>query len=285
MIGCIWGAMACLPSNRDSVDIIELKSILRRHRCFLSGRIMQNAVLASDGVTYEEEEIKKWITVRGYSPMTGNPMSLDGLIVNRAACDTVERCLTCLKEFASSGTNRRHLSWICRPPTIEEILTYRYEVTLMWNCSIEKQISQATHKKIKKRVKRALRKFTWVKPIEWFPMMYEPQKVCELTWNSSHDMRFYTYKEFIQVVYYNLEFDSLPSFHESLIPIAPRFFINSMARYFNKPKHFQIQIAVDGYARAYMNRDEFQKYMQHRKRIEMERRLRWMALFGSALMV
>ena len=282
MLGCIWGAMACLPSNRDSVDIIELKSILSRHRCFLSGRIMQNAVLASDGVTYEESEIKKWITERGYSPMTGNPISLDGLIVNRTACDTVEHCLTCLKEFTSSGTNRKHLSWICRPPTIEEILTYRYEVTLRWNCTIEKQISKATRKQIKKRVKRAIRKFSFVKPIEWFPMVYEPQKVCEITWNNSQDMRFYTYKEFIQVVYFDMEFDLLPSIHGSLIPIAPRFFINSMALYFNKQKNVQIQYAVNGYAKAYLSNDEFQKYMQQKKRIDMERRLRWMALFGSA---
>jgi hypothetical protein len=53
-------------------------------RCPITGDIMYNPVIASDGNTYERKAIKRWLKDHSTSPITRQPISKTGLIPNRA---------------------------------------------------------------------------------------------------------------------------------------------------------------------------------------------------------
>lgn len=278
MLKCIRGTMDCFAKiNKESDKILELQSTLLQYRCFISGKIMQNPVVASDGVTYDEEVIKKWILKKGYSPMTGKNISANDLIADKVAFDTIVWCLKSLTGF--TGSDAKHLSWISRSPTTQELLTYRYEVTIIWNCVLEKQISKKTFKKIQERVKNVTLSPHCMNFTEWFPSMYEPHHVSSITWDNSHAMRFFTYKEFVQVFRSDLVFDRLPDAQESLKVIAMKYFVESMTRNFAMPKSIQIERALHGYARIHLSHDDLQFYFRNKSHIDKERQERWTCLF------
>jgi len=52
---------------------------------------MKEPVLASDGYTYEKEAITQWLRTNTQSPMTREPIRLDGCRPNRALRDAIER--------------------------------------------------------------------------------------------------------------------------------------------------------------------------------------------------
>jgi hypothetical protein len=56
-------------------------------------------VVATDGHSYERADIEKWITKKGTSPITREPLTKEGLLPNRQLRKLVEQVR---KEFAAS---------------------------------------------------------------------------------------------------------------------------------------------------------------------------------------
>lgn len=50
--------------------------------CPITKVVMQDAVVAADGHTYEREAITAWLRAKGKSPVTQQPMSVAGLVPN-----------------------------------------------------------------------------------------------------------------------------------------------------------------------------------------------------------
>jgi len=59
-------------------------------RCPITGDIMYNPVIASDGNTYEHKAIKRWLKDHSTSPITRQPISKTGLIPNRAVKSLID---------------------------------------------------------------------------------------------------------------------------------------------------------------------------------------------------
>ena len=59
--------------------------------CPITMVLMKDPVLATDGFTYEKEAIEQWLRSNTKSPMTREPMRLDGLRPNRALRDAIQR--------------------------------------------------------------------------------------------------------------------------------------------------------------------------------------------------
>lgn len=59
--------------------------------CPITMVLMKDPVLASDGYTYEKEAIQQWLRSNTISPLTREPMRMDGCRPNRALKDAIER--------------------------------------------------------------------------------------------------------------------------------------------------------------------------------------------------
>ncbi|CAM4777575.1 unnamed protein product [Rotaria magnacalcarata] len=67
-------------------------------RCPITMELFHDPVLASDGHTYERQEIEQWIRSRGTSPLTRQPLSIDQLYPNRKVKELVDVFETLLRE-------------------------------------------------------------------------------------------------------------------------------------------------------------------------------------------
>ena len=68
-----------------------MDAIPDEYKCPIGMDIFSDPVIASDGHTYERENITKWLEKNPYSPMTRQPMSLGNLITNYALRDAIDR--------------------------------------------------------------------------------------------------------------------------------------------------------------------------------------------------
>ena len=59
--------------------------------CPITMVVMKDPVLGTDGYTYEKEAIQQWLRSNTQSPMTREPMRMDGCRPNRALKDAIER--------------------------------------------------------------------------------------------------------------------------------------------------------------------------------------------------
>ena len=59
-------------------------------RCPITGEIMYNPVIASDGNTYERKAIKRWLKDHSTSPITRQPISKTSLIPNRSVKSLID---------------------------------------------------------------------------------------------------------------------------------------------------------------------------------------------------
>lgn len=62
--------------------------------CPITGAIMTNPVIATDGYTYEKSAIESWLNIKFISPMTRQPMSVSDLTPNRALKDAIDEYLS-----------------------------------------------------------------------------------------------------------------------------------------------------------------------------------------------
>ena len=87
---------------RRMVKTIELeivsKSCPENFIDHFTGEILRNPVTLSNGKTYEQEELQKFIDTNGYiDPMSNEPISNDYLSINYMAKDTIESWLMGIK--------------------------------------------------------------------------------------------------------------------------------------------------------------------------------------------
>ena len=61
--------------------------------CPITGAIMINPVIATDGYSYERSAIESWLNINHISPMTRQPMSISELTPNRALKDVINQYL------------------------------------------------------------------------------------------------------------------------------------------------------------------------------------------------
>jgi len=71
--------------------------------CPITGALMVDPVIDTDGNTWERSAIAEWITRRGLSPITRNSLSVDELVPNRALKDAIDRERNSLAAARSSS--------------------------------------------------------------------------------------------------------------------------------------------------------------------------------------
>jgi Mg-chelatase subunit ChlD len=68
-----------------------MDAIPDEYKCPIGMDIFSDPVIASDGHTYERENIMKWLDMNTHSPMTRQPMTLSYLVTNYALRDAIDR--------------------------------------------------------------------------------------------------------------------------------------------------------------------------------------------------
>ena len=68
-----------------------MDTIPDEYKCPIGMDIFSDPVIASDGYTYERENIMKWLEKNSHSPMTRQPMALGNLVTNYALRDAIDR--------------------------------------------------------------------------------------------------------------------------------------------------------------------------------------------------
>ena len=58
--------------------------------CPISGELMQDPVIDSEGNTFDRKYIKRWLLIKGTSPITRTPMTIDCLKPNRSLRDAIQ---------------------------------------------------------------------------------------------------------------------------------------------------------------------------------------------------
>lgn len=70
---------------------IPMDTIPDEYKCPIGMDIFSDPVIASDGHTYERENITKWLETHQFSPMTRQHMTLGNLVTNYALRDAIDR--------------------------------------------------------------------------------------------------------------------------------------------------------------------------------------------------
>lgn len=85
--------------------------------CPITMVLMKDPVLATDGFTYEKEAIEQWLRSNTKSPMTREPMRLDGLRPNRALRDAIQRWEIDKQSSSSKKTRSKEKSPVPSAPS------------------------------------------------------------------------------------------------------------------------------------------------------------------------
>ena len=86
--------------------------------CPITMVVMKDPVLGTDGYTYEKEAIQQWLRSNTQSPMTREPMRMDGCRPNRALRDAIERWQ---KEKEKEAPKKKKTSSTPSAPSFNEV--------------------------------------------------------------------------------------------------------------------------------------------------------------------
>jgi len=190
----------------------RLDQIIDPVYCPISGTVMKDPVLMSDGVTYERANIEDWINTRGnrspisQKPFTGKP------IINRVVRNLIESSIVTLSP----------------QPT----LRIRLRISMQWLVQSKCPLTtfESAYEDFSKR------RFPDQDP---WPLSADPDACVDLTWAHCARLRFMVYKEFANAG------GEGPSASERTKNQASMNFVKSMKQSLFKSKTNQLIVALE----------------------------------------